>query len=179
MSLAAIVASIMERPGPVRIVAIDGPGGAGKTTLAQQLSDAAGGAPVVHTDDFATRDGATWWPRFLEQVIEPLINGAPAQYQRYDWVTGEPAEWHTVEQAPIVIIEGVSSARGEWASHLSFVVWVETPRNERLRRGLERDGIDARSDWDAWMAEEDVHFANDPTRERADLVVDGTSGPPR
>ena len=164
----------MERPGPVRVVAVDGPGGAGKTTFAAQLAEAAGGAPVIHTDDFASADNPIdWWPRMLAQVIEPLGRGDVARFQRYDWLSGALAEWRAVEPAPIVIIEGVSAGRSEWAEHLSFVVWIDTPREERLRRGVERDGPEALSDWESWMAEEDLHFASDGTRERVDVVVDG------
>jgi ATP/maltotriose-dependent transcriptional regulator MalT len=88
VDLKAVVADILQRPGPVRLVAIDGPGGAGKSTLATQLSAAAEGAPVVHTDDFASADNPiNWWPRMLEQVIVPLTEGRPAHFQRYDWPT--------------------------------------------------------------------------------------------
>ena len=96
-------------------------------------------------------------------------------YQRYDWPSESLAEWHTVAPAPIVIIEGVSAARSEWVEHLSFVIWIETPRDERLRRAVERDGSEALEDWQSWMAAEDVHYARDPTRERADVVLDGTA----
>src|SRR5215212_9991964 len=55
-----------------RIVAVDGPGGAGKSTLAAALA-AELDAPVVHTDDFASWDNPLdWWPRAIHQVLEPL-----------------------------------------------------------------------------------------------------------
>ncbi len=47
-------------------------------------------------------------------------------------------------------------------------------REERLRRGVERDGIAALDDWESWMAGEDAHYERDPTHERADVVIDGT-----
>ena len=170
-----LVASIMAKPGPLRLVAVDGPGGAGKSTFARALSEAAGGAPVIHTDDFAAADNPIdWWPRLLDQVIEPLVRGSAARYQRYDWPTESLAEWHTIECAPIVIIEGVSAGRSEWARHLTFVIWIETPRPERLRRAVERDGIEALEEWETWMGEEDAHYERDPTLERADVVIDGT-----
>ena len=175
VSLDEIVEAIMAKPGPLRLVAVDGPGGAGKSTFARELSEAAGGAPVVHTDDFAAADNPIdWWPRLLEQVIEPLTRSHAAHYQRYDWPSEALAEWHTIEPAPIVIIEGVSAGRSEWAAHLSFLIWIETPREERLRRGVVRDGIAALDDWESWMTSEDVHYERDPTRERADVVLDGT-----
>ena len=172
---ADLVARILRRPGPVRLVAVDGPGGAGKSTFAARLANAAGGAPIVHTDDFASADNPiNWWPRLLDQVINPLARGRAACYQRYDWPTESMAGWHTVDPAPIVVIEGVSSGRSEWAQHLSFVIWIETPRPIRLARAVERDGADALDDWQEWMAAEDDHYARDPTRERADVIIDGT-----
>ena len=171
-----IVEEIMRRPGPVRLVAIDGPGGAGKSTFADRLASSASNAPIVHTDDFASADNPlNWWPRLLEQVIVPLKRGEPARYQRYDWQTESLAEWHTIEPVPIVIIEGVSSGRSEWVQHLAYLIWIETPRELRLTRAVARDGDEALDDWESWMSEEDAHYANDPTRERADTQIDGTA----
>ncbi len=175
MDVTLLAERIGGLPGLARLVAIDGPGGAGKSTLAAKLSFALDGAPVVHTDDFASADiPIDWWPRLLEQVIAPLTIGQPACYQRYDWPTESLAEWNTVEPGQIVIIEGVSSGRVEWADRLSFVIWIETPREVRLARAVERDGEEALADWGVWMAQEDAHYLRDPTRERADVVVDGT-----
>ena len=171
----ALIRWILERPGPVRLVAIDGPGGAGKSTFAERLAAAADGAPIVHTDDFASADNPTnWWPQLLDQVILPLASGGHGRYQRYDWPSETLAEWRTVERSPIVIIEGVSAGRREWLEHLSFVIWIETPRATRLSRGIERDGPAAADDWESWMASEDGHYERDPTLQRADVVIDGT-----
>ena len=175
VQLTDVAAMIRERPGPVRLVAVDGPGGAGKTTFASLLANAVGGAPVVHTDDFASWDNPVhWWPRMLEQVIEPLSRATSARYQRYDWERRALADWIEVEPEPIVIVEGVTAGRAEWRHHLSFIVWIDTPWDERLRRGLERDGDDALADWEAWGVAEDEHYRNDPTRRHADVIVDGT-----
>ena len=175
----ALVARITRLPGPTRLVAVDGPGGSGKTAFADRLASAAGGAPIVRTDDFASADNPVdWWPRLLDQVIAPLARGEQGCYQRYDWSTDTLAEWHYVKQAPIVIVEGVTAGRREWAQHLSYVIWIDTPRDVRLRRALERDGPEALADWQLWMDEEDTHYRKDPTRERADLIVDGTTGLP-
>jgi uridine kinase len=174
MDFGALVSSIMERPGPLRFVAIDGPGGSGKSTFANRLSVAAGDVPVIHTDDFATPDHPIdWWPHLLQDVIEPLLRGESAQYQRFDWPSLEMAGWRTIEPAPIVIIEGVTAGRSEWQEHLSFLIWVDTPRDERRRRGLERDGIETLPIWDAWVSAENAHYVLDPTRPRADLIIDG------
>jgi uridine kinase len=169
-----LAAQLRALPGEVRFVAVDGCGGAGKSTFASHLSDACGGCPVVHTDDFASwEEPFEWWPRMLHEVIEPLAAGRTADFQRYDWKSRKlVAEIHVAPE-PIVIIEGVSSSRSEWAQQLAFTNWVTAPREVRLQRGLERDGVGAVSLWTDWMAGEDDYVARDRPIERADLVVDG------
>jgi uridine kinase len=167
------IETILALPGSPRLVAVDGPGGSGKSTFAARLARHAG-APLVHTDDFASWDEPIdWWPRLLTQVIEPLVNGHPARYQRYDWADRQLAEWRTVEPCPIVVIEGVTAGRAEWSRHLARTIWIECGRGTRLRRGLERDGDDQADQWGSWMAAEDDHYAQDPVRSRASLIVDG------
>lgn len=165
-----------ECPASRVLVAIDGPGGAGKSTLASRVAVHLGDATVVATDDFAAwNDPLGWWRRMRDEVIEPIAEGHVARYRRRSFVTGELLDWVTVPATRVTIVEGVSSSRREWSDHLCFAVWVDTPRDERLRRGLERDGLDARSLWDAWMAAEDEFYARDRPWERADAIVSGVA----
>jgi len=158
-SFRSLAESILALPGGVRLVAVDGHGGAGKSTFAARLAAALGRAAVVHTDDFATGEpGVEWWPRLEREVIVPLSSEKAAR------------------PMSAVVIEGVSSARRAAADRLAYAIWGDAPAELRLERGLGRDGRDARPLWDAWMAEEDAHFARDGTRARCDLVVDGNPG---
>lgn len=172
---ADLAARILALPSDrSRLVAIDGPGGAGKSVFANRLSKALAGAPIVQTDDFATGEpGDEWWPRLQRQVIQPLLTGRPAHYQRYDWNRRTLAAWRQVPAGPAVIIEGVSSARRAVAHDLALAAWVYAPRAVRLARGLGRDGEDARPTWEAWMAQEDAHFRADDTITRCGVLVDG------
>jgi hypothetical protein len=50
----------------------------------------------------------------------------------------------------------------------------ETPREVRLRRGIERDGEHLRGMWThTWMPEEDAYVREQQPHLRADLVVAG------
>jgi uridine kinase len=161
-------------PAETRIVGIDGCGGSGKSTFADQLSKHLDDAPIIHTDDFASWDTPVdWWPRMKEQVIDPLAQGDEARWQRYDWEKRELAEWHTLEPGGTVIIEGVTAIRNEWRDQLAYSIWVGCPREIRLERGLERDGQEALPQWESWMAAEDAYIADQAPREHADLVVSG------
>jgi uridine kinase len=174
-SVATEVLARSPRLGRTRLVAVDGPGGAGKSDLARRLAAALGSAPVVRTDDFASWDDPTgWWPRLEAEVLEPLARGEPARFRPYDWVARRLGRrYRVVRPVPVVVLEGVTAARRAVSDRLTFAVWVETPRARRLQRGLERDGEGMRAQWSAWMAEEDRFYADDPVPERADLVVDG------
>ncbi len=177
--LQELIEHIQAAPGcppmTTRVIAIDGPGASGKSTLAENLSAALSNAPIVHTGDFASWETPLeWWPRLLTQVLEPLSMNKTARYQRYDWATRSLAEWRDLPPTAYVILEGVSASRDAFRPFLSYTVWVETPREERLRRGLERDGVEARDQWDAWMAEEDAYIERERPREKADSVIKGT-----
>jgi uridine kinase len=179
-ALAAAVLASPPRQGVTRLVAVDGFGGAGKSTFAGRLTRALGDAQVIHTDDFVdTWDDSTgYWERMHAQVLAPLLAGRPGRYQRYDWHLGALAEWHDVPAAPVVLVEGVASARVAIADALTLAVWISTPAELRLQRGLERDGAENLDNWQRWIAQEQRHFAADRTAERADLTVDGQPSVP-
>ncbi|MES1246767.1 MAG: hypothetical protein ABUS54_03730 [Actinomycetota bacterium] len=155
-----------------RIVAIDGCGGAGKSTLAAALARELG-ATVVHTDDFASWDDPVgWWPSLLEQVLEPLAAGRSATFVPNSW-GGPERPPVTVEPGRTVIVEGVTASREAFRPYLAYSIWVETPRELRLARGLARDGVDALPLWERWMAEEDAYVERERPAEHADAVLAG------
>jgi cytidylate kinase len=57
----------------------------------------------------------------------------------------------------------------------SGLIWLEADRDERFRRGIERDGEAYLPHWQRWAAREDAHFKSDGTRDRAELVVNTSS----
>ncbi|MFD3459099.1 uridine kinase [Nocardia fluminea] len=176
--LASLVERSTPRLGATRLVAVDGPGGAGKSTLAAQLARACA-ATLLHTDDFASWDNQfDWWPRLEDQVLSPIARGRAGRYQRYDWNARTLAEWHDVAPPAVLILEGVSAARAAVRDRLSLSVWVQTPPEVRLARGLHRDGVDSLPLWQRWMDDEDLHFAADRTPEHADVIFSGQSSCP-
>jgi uridine kinase len=168
------------RCGSVRLVAIDGSGGAGKSVFAKRLARHLGDAPVIHTDAFASWDNPVgWWGRLEDEVLGPVERGEwPVRFRAYDWEARRLGEWREIPAGEVILLEGVSSSRQAVAKRLTLAVWVEAPRDSRLARGLERDGDAMRTQWEQWMAEEDAHFAADRTRDRADLIVDGAPSIP-
>lgn len=170
------------------LMAIDGGGGAGKSTLAQKLKEVdPENVSVIHMDDFykpselrkhvtESEIGGNWdGERVKEQVLVPLSNNQPTRYQRYDWVEDALAEFHDISPGHVVIVEGCYSLLDSLRPFYQFTIWVESPENIRLSRGIERDGEEQRYLWeDVWMPAEELYKKAQNPLEAADLVIDGT-----
>lgn len=177
MEAAAVVLDLAEARAPTlgegRLVSIDGPAGGGKTTLGEALARR-GRAPLVHMDDLY--EGWAGLPEVdaqLDGLLRPMARGDAGSYRRWDWYADTWAETVEVSPAPLVVLEGVGSGSRAVADLVTVLVWVDAPHDLRLRRGLERDGEAFRPHWESWAQAEAVRFADDQTRERADLHLDG------
>ncbi|EEL45319.1 MULTISPECIES: uridine kinase family protein [Bacillus cereus group] len=172
------------------IIGIDGCGGAGKSTLANKIKSNFSTVTIVHMDDFYLPSakivnehptnksiGADFdWKRLLQEVLDPISNGIEGCYKRYDWETDSLAESHTVSANGIVIIEGVYATRQELAGMYDLKIWVNCPRETRIKRGIARDGEAARDMWENnWMVAEDMYVEIHKPHEFADFIIDGTN----
>lgn len=158
------------------LVAIDGGGGAGKTFLADWMTGELG-AGVVHVDDFG-RPGLPYdawdWDRLKQQVLDPLSDDRPARFQRYDWDSDRLDDWVEVDAGGVVIIEGVTVTRTQLGDPWDLKIWVESPYDVRLARGVARDGTYKRDEWiERWMPEDARYIAEQDPISRADAVVLG------
>jgi uridine kinase len=179
--LARLVLDRPARLGDTRLVAVDGPSGAGKSAFADRLAAALAEAtgepvPVVHTDDLLDGwfDQLTFWPRLERWNLAPLAGGRAGRYRRYDWVAGRfGTDWQPVPPAPVVILDGVSTARAEVRDRLTLAVFVTAPAQLRRERVLSRDGPAVSAYLQEWSDGEDRHFAAEATAHYADMMVDG------
>jgi len=166
-------------------VAIDGCGGAGKSTLARGVQNSIANVGIVRTDDFfrplngcldrplAPAESYELyfpWERMRDEALAPLRQGKTARYQRHDWTADALGEWVSVEPNPIVIVEGVYSSRPELREMLDAIIFVDAPRDVRRHRMLAR-GPD-NSDWmTPWMAAEDWYLEHLRPQESANLIL--------
>lgn len=168
--------------GEVTFIAVDGHGGSGKSTLAKLLAEKLS-AKIIHTDDFAGWDNPlNWWPNVIKEVFKPIENGAKSlSYQPASWWENhhpEPIKDQPVTE--IMILEGVSSSRKEFDDYISYRIFVDTPKDICMKRGVERDSGTGKSKeeltklWEDWLAEEDTYMQRDNPKDKADIVIDGT-----
>ncbi|MPY54410.1 uridine kinase family protein [Streptomyces acidicola] len=171
-ALAARLRRLPPSCGPVRLIGIDGHAGSGKTTFAERLAVALDDAPVLHLDDIATHEELfDWTGRLLTQVIEPFGRGETAHYLPYDWRARSFGAPRPLPPAPVVLVEGVGAGRRALRPYLARLLWLEVPNEEAWARGRSRDGEEQREFWAGWVAAERRHFAEDPSRPCADLLV--------
>ena len=174
----------IEKPkiGNVKLIAVDGHGGSGKSSLAGYLAQKLH-AEIIRTDDFASWDNPfNWWPLVVERVFRPIGDGATKlSYPRSKWWANHNPE-PVVDQpvTSIMILEGVSSLRKEFRNYMSFGIFVDTPEEICLKRGIQRDVSTGKPReevvklWQQWLREENLYLKRDQPKRYADLVIDGT-----
>lgn len=146
----------------VFVLGIDGLGGAGKTTFVQTLiaSFKAEGikTSILHIDDFIYPKSVRYdsskedWECYyylqwrydylLEKILVPikLDHTIDKQIELYDKDNDNYFYQHLkLDCDTIVIIEGVFLQRNELRPFLDYVVFIDVPKEERLRRVLKRD----------------------------------------
>jgi hypothetical protein len=170
------------------VVLIDGPSGAGKSTLADALLTAWPGPidPVlVRLDDiypgWGGLDAAV--EHIGDRVLAPRRAGRPAAWQRHDWATGTPAEWHDVDAGRPLIVEGCGALARAHAALSDVRVWLDADDGIRKHRALTRDGGGFEAHWDQWQRDWERYRARERPEGWATLCLTATPGsalgPPR
>lgn len=182
MNIFAQIAARPAKVGQIKFIGIDGHGGSGKTTLAASLAKQLN-AEIIHTDDFASWDVPfEWHNKLIENVFKPIELGAKTlNYPCSKWWADHKPEPITNQAVtPIMIVEGVGALRRELRAYLSFGIYVDTPDDICLARGIERDKnngtnlADLTKMWLDWIDAENEYLRRDKPQDFADLVVNGT-----
>lgn len=141
------------------LIGIDGLGGSGKTTYALNLQHQLKNAIVIHLDDFIHTREVRYNEQFeewhcyyyvqwrydylIEKLLEPLKNGLAVHdtIELYD----KPVDSYRMQTFDIpvgttVIVEGIFLQRPELRAYFDKVIYLETNRDTRMKRALDRDG---------------------------------------
>ena len=183
LEIAELTARIAELPplaGPTRVIAVDGPAGSGKTTLAAQLGERLDGALVLNTDQlYPGWDGlAEGAERLVDDVLRPLSEGAAAAVRPWDWLSDSEGERRSLPACETLIVDGAGCGSRAAAPFLSMIIWLDADPELRQQRALERDGEMFAPHWESWAEQERALFEREQTRERADLIILADGDPP-
>lgn len=161
-----------ERSRPLFIV-IDGPAGAGKTTLAREILSYVGVGEVIHGDDlyngWADALTSSLEKRINNWVLQPLRDGKMPKYQRYDWIEGRYREEIDLPESSLIILEGVGVALPSVALAADLSIWIDIDPEFGLERVLARDGGAIADEMRQWMLAQEAFFALHHNRENCML----------
>lgn len=148
-------------------ILIDGRSGSGKTDLAAAMVAAWPEAQLVRLDDlYPGWDGLEAGSR---HVAEFVLTDAP-RWQRWDWAAHRPAEWHRLDPARPIIVEGCGALSRANRAQADWGIWVELDDATRKQRALARDGDAYAPHWERWAGQEQAFIAREHPQQLADEI---------
>lgn len=163
-----------------KAMAIDGPGGTGKSTLAGQLAKDLG-AQIIPMDHFLLPEVSYRLSaiaknydleRFVQDVIDPIVLGEPIRYEVQDSKTGKPKIIRVPRDKP-VIIEGIYSLEIRAREAYDFSFFVNADRETLLRRAVSTAG-ESGSWLSKWLVGEETYLDAQSPKLAATLILDGS-----
>ncbi|MGW3893196.1 uridine kinase family protein [Micromonospora chokoriensis] len=157
------------------VIAIDGRGGAGKTTLAEWLCRLVPNSAIVHTDDIAWNHAYFDWGAVLaENVLQPLHRGEVVNFRPDAWIAhGRTGSVTVPADVEVVWVEGTGIIREELTAWLDASVWIQGDLDEQKRWTTIRDGNSPEQQEHVanWLAEELPFLLREQPWARATLIV--------
>ena len=177
-----------EPSSATRLIAIDGLGGSGKSTLVTALRELRPEFKVLPVDAFACT--ASEYPlhplgcqtrisleRLLRDALLPLREGHETRFTRTPWWPGETVEEICVQPGGTVLVEGCYTLHRVVRSHFDLKFWVEVPPESAIERAILRDGETGRDAWEqAHHPNELSYLATHQPDIAADLIIENPDG---
>ncbi len=165
------------------LLAIEGGSASGKTTLGKTL-EAFYDCTLVHMDDFFLRPeqrsaerfsqigGNIDWERFLSEVLQPISNGKPTEFRRFDCSSMSLSEKVTLEQKKLIVVEGAYSMHPNLAEYYDLSVFLDiSPQLQSERIRSRNSSQMAKRFFEEWIPLENTYFAATDIKHRCDITV--------
>ena len=160
------------------IIAIDGPAGSGKTTLAQQIQsrihDRGQSSTTVHMDDLYHGWDDALTPSLTSKLIALTTahtGGEELILHRFDWLASTFTEPTRSPSTDFLILEGVGSSQRPIRNSLALIIWIESNPEAGIARVLAREpGIEVEQ-MREWQIREREHFARDESKVAANIEI--------
>ncbi|MFH0990931.1 MAG: AAA family ATPase [bacterium] len=188
-SVDIIVGDIQEkqRRSTGRIVlAIDGAGGAGKSTVARLIRERLIQVSIVAMDDFyrplnpdvrlqmsseQRYQNFFDWQRLRMQVLEDIHQKKSIRFQQYDWAGNDLHDWTEMELCPVVVVEGIYVLRPELRPYYESSVVIKASQDSCVARLRSRGNSD--EEIRMWQEAEAWYFSHIKPHEYCDFIIPG------
>jgi uridine kinase len=161
----------------VPLLAIDGPAGAGKTTLAAKLEaeySLHSTVRTIHMDELyngwndALGNSLT---DTLEAITAAYISGIEHTIKIFNWHLMNFDREEVITPTDFLILEGVGAAQEIVRKAGATTYWLDIDAETGLQRVLARDGAHIEKEMRQWQIQQSIHFAKDQTRENCEIKV--------
>jgi len=165
------------------VLVLDGPCGAGKTTLANALSRKLP-CRIIHTDDFFLQPhqrtetrlqepgGNLDRERFLEEVLLPLREGKSFSYRPFDCGRQAFSQPVFIGKEPLIVVEGTYSLHPDFGRYYDLSVFLSVGPLVQMQRIMKRSPQLYSRFLTQWIPMEERYFDTFQIREKCDLVLD-------
>lgn len=93
------------------------------------------------------------------------------RWRAWDWAADRPGDWHDLDPARPIIVEGVGAISADSRPLADLALWVQLDDATRKQRALARDGDTYAPHWDRWAAQELRFIAREDPRALADVTI--------
>ena len=161
----------------VTLLAIDGPAGAGKTTLAAKLEaeySVLSSVRTIHMDDLYNGwDGALGQSLTdtLEEITSAHLSGQECIIRVFSWHLMKFDREEVIVPTDYLILEGVGAAQAVVRNAGAITYWLDIDAETGLKRVLARDGAHIEKEMRQWQIQQSIHFAKDQTRENCEFKL--------
>lgn len=148
------------------LILIDGRSGSGKSDFATALMEFLPGTQLLRLDDvYPGWDGLAAVVAEVPRILET------GRWREWDWSQNRAGDWHTLDVAAPLVIEGVGALSRASRPYAHTALWFEADDETRKRRALERDGETYAPHWDRWASQELEFITQENPRALADAIV--------
>lgn len=189
-ALARRVQALLDAGNASVILAIDGPCGGGKSTLAEALHAQFPDSLLIHADDFFLQPHQRTAQRLSEpggnldrerlqaEVLEPVKAGSYQGHRRFNCQSGQ-MEDVPGSMRPLIIIEGSYSHHPALRPWYDLTVFLDISGEDQLDRLRRRCDEAALQRFVAeWIPLENAYFRHFDIRAQADLLLMAGQAPP-
>lgn len=172
-----LLSHLLDGNAGMTLIAIDGPAGAGKTTLAAKFErdlSLNNSVSVIHMDDlYAGWENALnkQLTQKLKEIVEAFTSQSTFRISIFNWSSNSFDSFRTVEPTNILIIEGVGAGQKVVRDGGATVYWIDVDPLLGLERVLARDGLEIELHMRKWQIDQARFFESDLTRNHADHII--------